>query len=318
MKTLKTFGVFIFSFLVYHIIFSRFFPVDENNVLQAPDWYSIVGIVISVVVSVLFIKKPFRKRRPSFLSKKQRDLPIEPVINSSTVHAVPTETKKAATIETTDELLPAAIDTMLETGEASVLMLQRRLKIGYSRAARLLDIMEMNGIVSGFCGSAPREVLISKHSLENTKNEMQGNLDKSIQEKLVSNDSFVRFGGIDAALLSVDLMSGSDFENYCAGILRRIGYYDVTVTPASGDQGVDIIATKDSVKYAIQCKCYSSDLGNTPVQEVLAGKQFYDCHVGVVLTNRFFTSGAKALATKVGVLLWDRDTLTNMINAAGI
>lgn len=245
MKTLKSFGVFILSFLVYHITFSRFFPVDENNVLQAPDWYSIVGIAISVVISVLLIKKPFWVNRHKRLKKEQRELPIEPVIGSNAAHAIPTATK-------------------------------------------------------------------------NIESEAQSNKGKSTQDELVSNESFARFGGIDAALLSVDLMSGSDFENYCAGILRRIGYYDVTVTPASGDQGVDIIATKDGVKYAIQCKCYSSDLGNTPVQEVLAGKKFYDCHVGVVLTNRFFTPGAKALATKVGVLLWNRDTLTSMINAAGI
>ena len=45
-------------------------------------------------------------------------------------------------------------------------------------------------------------------------------------------------------------------------------------------------------KYAIQCKCYSSDLGNSPVQEVHAGKSMYNCHVGVVMTNRHFTSGS--------------------------
>jgi S-DNA-T family DNA segregation ATPase FtsK/SpoIIIE len=61
-----------------------------------------------------------------------------------------------------DELLPAAVDVILETGQASVSMLQRRLKLGYSRAARLVDQMEERGIVGPFEGSKPRQLLISK------------------------------------------------------------------------------------------------------------------------------------------------------------
>ena len=55
-----------------------------------------------------------------------------------------------------DELLPAAVEVVLETGQASVSMLQRRLKLGYSRAARLVDQMEERGIVGPFEGSKPR------------------------------------------------------------------------------------------------------------------------------------------------------------------
>ncbi len=61
-----------------------------------------------------------------------------------------------------DELLPAAIEVVVETGMASVSMLQRRLKLGYSRAARLVDQMEEKGVVGPFEGSKPRQVLISK------------------------------------------------------------------------------------------------------------------------------------------------------------
>nr|WP_325186256.1 DNA translocase FtsK [uncultured Oscillibacter sp.] len=61
-----------------------------------------------------------------------------------------------------DELLPAAVDVVLETGQASVSMLQRRLKLGYSRAARLVDQMEQRGIVGPFEGSKPRQLLITK------------------------------------------------------------------------------------------------------------------------------------------------------------
>ena len=65
-----------------------------------------------------------------------------------------------------DELLPAAVDVVLETGQASVSMLQRRLKLGYSRAARLVDQMEERGIVGPFEGSKPRQLLITRAQWE--------------------------------------------------------------------------------------------------------------------------------------------------------
>jgi len=65
-----------------------------------------------------------------------------------------------------DEMLPAAVDVILETGQASVSMLQRRLKLGYARAARIVDEMEEKGIVGPFQGSKPRTILITKDQWE--------------------------------------------------------------------------------------------------------------------------------------------------------
>lgn len=121
---------------------------------------------------------------------------------------------------------------------------------------------------------------------------------------------------IRTTLTRVDSMDGHEFEHFTADLLRRLGYQNVEVTRGSGDQGVDVLAEKDGIRYAIQCKCYSSDLGNKPVQEVNTGKVIYRCHVGVVITNRYFTPGAKEAASATGVLLWDRDTLQQMINNA--
>ena len=116
----------------------------------------------------------------------------------------------------------------------------------------------------------------------------------------------------DTTLENFDNLDGLEFENWCATLLRNNGFVNVVVTRASGDQGVDILAEKGEIKYAIQCKCYSSDLGNSPIQEVHAGKSMYNCHVGAVMTNRHFTSGAKELAEATGVLLWDREKLLQM------
>ena len=64
--------------------------------------------------------------------------------------------------EDQDELFPAAVDVVLELGQASASMLQRRLKLGYARAARLLDQMEQQGIVGPSEGAKPRQILITR------------------------------------------------------------------------------------------------------------------------------------------------------------
>ena len=68
-----------------------------------------------------------------------------------------------------DEMLPAAVDVILETGQASVSMLQRRLKLGYARAARIVDEMEEKGIVGPFQGSKPRTILVTKEQWESMR-----------------------------------------------------------------------------------------------------------------------------------------------------
>ena len=74
----------------------------------------------------------------------------------------PAGAASAAAADADDEMLPAAIEVVVEGGMASVSMLQRRLKLGYARAARLVDIMEERGIVGPFEGSKPRTVNITK------------------------------------------------------------------------------------------------------------------------------------------------------------
>ena len=119
----------------------------------------------------------------------------------------------------------------------------------------------------------------------------------------------------NAELQRIDYMEGHEFEHWCAALLRKIGFINVVVTQGSGDQGVDVLAEKDGVRYAIQCKCYSKDLGNKPVQEVNSGKQMpeYHCQIGAVMTNRYFTKGAKDLAAATGTLLWDRDWIKSQL-----
>ena len=72
----------------------------------------------------------------------------------------------SAAEEAWDEMLPAAVEVILETKQASVSMLQRRLKLGYARAARIVDEMEEHGIVGPFVGSKPRQILVTREQWE--------------------------------------------------------------------------------------------------------------------------------------------------------
>lgn len=110
-----------------------------------------------------------------------------------------------------------------------------------------------------------------------------------------------------------DDMDGWEFEEYVAKLLVRDGYIHVEVTRGSGDQGVDILAQRDGVSYAIQCKHYAGKIPNKAVQEAYAGAEFYGCDIPVVLTNSFFSPSALELGDEIGVELWDREELLRLV-----
>lgn len=115
-----------------------------------------------------------------------------------------------------------------------------------------------------------------------------------------------------------DLLDGHEFEYYCADLLRKRGFQEVEVTKGSGDYGIDILAERDGVTYAIQCKCYGDSVGVKAVQEAYAGRDYYDCMVGAVLTNQYFTGPAVEAAKKLKILLWDRGYLESMAEESSL
>lgn len=110
-----------------------------------------------------------------------------------------------------------------------------------------------------------------------------------------------------------DDMEGHEFEHFCADLLRRRGFKDVVVTRGSGDFGIDILAERDGISYGIQCKNYTSPIGVKAVQEVYAGRDYYDCMVGVVMSNQYFTGPAVEAAKKLKIVLWDRGYIEEMM-----
>ncbi len=115
-----------------------------------------------------------------------------------------------------------------------------------------------------------------------------------------------------------DDMEGKDFEDYCADLLDAKGFENVETTPDSHDYGVDLIADKDGISYAIQCKCYSSPVGIKAVQEAYAGKDYYGSMVAVVMSNQRFTKSAVEFAAKLNVILWDGNYVMKLIHEVAV
>lgn len=318
-----------------------------------------------------------------------------------------------------DSILVIAISAALDAGQVSASLLQSQLGIDYAQAARIIDQMEIDGLVGPYKEAQPREVLYSREQwelkdptfserlLESIKIEQQkaqkqwDTISRTLRFKLqVALHSFfvwflepipfllyllfialtvilvVQMFSFDFLLIArnifsttfyfiafrsiyelftpskhsykkalrrikrkyyirkkwgitdpseltstysptsfeMDSMDGHQFEYFCADLLRKNGFTNVEVTQASGDYGIDVLAEKEDVTYAIQCKCYSDNVGNHAVQEAQSGASFYNRMIPVVMTNSYFTAAAKETATRTHVLLWDRDKLLQMIN----
>lgn len=110
----------------------------------------------------------------------------------------------------------------------------------------------------------------------------------------------------------IDNLEGYEFEEFISNLLINLGY-DTKVTQESGDYGIDVVAVKDNIRYAIQCKNYSQSVGNKAIQEAYSGKNYYDCHVAIVVTNNHFTTNAINQAKMNKVVLWDRNKLQELI-----
>ena len=109
-----------------------------------------------------------------------------------------------------------------------------------------------------------------------------------------------------------ELLTGKDFEEFIAKLLGKYGY-STSLTRDSHDFGADVIAEKDEIRYAIQCKYWQNSVGIEAVQQVCAARHYYNCDKSVVVTNNKFTKQAKELAQVNRVLLWDGEYIKSKI-----
>lgn len=111
---------------------------------------------------------------------------------------------------------------------------------------------------------------------------------------------------------------GVGYERYVAASLTAAGF-DITFTPASGDQGVDLVADRNGVRWALQCKNYQKPVGNDAVQQIHTGARFYNAARAVVVAPNGYTMAARQLAGSVGVECLHHDDLPGaLLGAAGL
>lgn len=230
-------------------------------------------------------------------------LPDNPILS------VPLEERlayKTMTNEFDELFIPAGI-LAFSKGKLSIGHMQRAFKIGFNRAARIYDQFERYGLIKTN-GTHPADLLISENDFFEFVNQHQGSENIEIADTNDVNSTQTN------TYNDLDRLSGYEFEQFCGNLLEKNGFTNVEVTPSSGDQGIDIVALKNNIKFGIQCKHYSSKVGNKAVQEAFSGAKFYGCHVPIVLTNQEFTQAAIDLSEKIGVVLWGKEELQTLIN----
>jgi restriction system protein len=114
------------------------------------------------------------------------------------------------------------------------------------------------------------------------------------------------------ALREVKLLTPMQFEEHVAEFYRQRGF-KVTMTPRIGDQGIDVIAEREGRRIGIQCKLYSANVSNDAVQQVLAGKHYYQCSHAVVIASGGFTASAIELAKRSNVELLNGEQYAELV-----
>lgn len=112
------------------------------------------------------------------------------------------------------------------------------------------------------------------------------------REREQQREATLRATGFD----HVDTMTGPEFEHYVAALLRGHGYR-TALTKMTGDFGVDIVASKENIRTAVQCKRQGNPVGAAAIQQVVAGALMHDCGETMVVCNRTFTRAARELAS---------------------
>lgn len=202
------------------------------------------------------------------------------------------------------EIVDAAI-FIIESQKTSIGSLQKEFKISFNKAITIMQRLVELGVLS-------QKGELAYHILSD-----MDDLIYICQKNNMPTESLpiitTHYLPQPTQSFDFDNMEGHQFEYFCADLLRKNGFINVEVTQGSGDYGIDVLAEKDEIKYAIQCKCYSKNISNTAVQEAHSGKDIYNCDVGVVMTNRYFTKSAIETAKKHKIKLWNRDKLLKFI-----
>lgn len=110
------------------------------------------------------------------------------------------------------------------------------------------------------------------------------------------------------SIKKIDRMTGEEFELYLKKYFEEEGYR-VSLTKRTGDFGADLLLKKAGQKIVVQVKRYSGNVGLSAIQEANAAIKYYGANKAMVITNSYYTKGAKELAKVNHISLWDRKIL---------
>lgn len=284
----------IFRILSGLLIASVIFFVLENY------WKIIIPILILVGIALILPNSPLYYKEVFKMLNKKNPNRYDNII------------MPAHLMNNIDPYFAQSGNLAISKGHLSTSDIQRLCRIGFSRAEHIIRQLEDCRVVSLGYGVEPRKTLMTQDEFNYLISSYHGEFKEYRRELIYQRQDLQDNSSQNQN--NYDNMDGHQFEHYCAGLLKNNGFKDIEVTQGSGDHGIDILAEKDGITYAIQCKCYSSNIGNAAVQQAYTGKGFYHKDIAVVLTNRYFTPQAKEEAQALGVKLWDRDKLNELIS----
>ena len=196
--------------------------------------------------------------------------------------------------------------------------------------AFIISIFFFNGyfiIPSIICGvlALVHKSLQNQNAIDDIKSEKN----KLVNSEIIShgnynnNDDLRKYKSllnkkVEEQFNSIDYLDGWEFEKYIASLLEKIGYYNIKITSGSGDYGADIVAEKDGVKCAFQCKRFNNKVGPKVVGEVLRGMNRYKCQKGIIVTNNYFSVQAIKEAQISQIELWNRKTIIDILSRVSI
>lgn len=126
----------------------------------------------------------------------------------------------------------------------------------------------------------------------------------------------IKMEATKALLRDVSMLTPHEYETRCAALLEQGGWRAAT-TPIN-DQGADVIGTLNGYKVVVQCKKYTSRVGNRAVQEIAAAKLYYKADIAVVVCLNGYTRSADELGKRCGVYLLHHDQLRHLQQIARI
>lgn len=152
---------------------------------------------------------------------------------------------------------------------------------------------------------------VLKPKLTDSERHFERGLNQNLFQEIIETKVSAKANALQHTTALPDSITPIEFERWCSSALKAIGW-NVTTTKASGDQGADVLADKYGFHIVLQCKLYSSPVGNKAVQEAFAAQRHYSANASAVVTNADYTPAARELANTTKVHLLHHSDLSRL------